>query len=341
MTTAGNTEFKDRLARRIATAVHVRCAQVEIESCHIDVRSTSCTGRLARRSFFAKFLTADPYRVVSALPWREQLSGAATSRSRAVQFEVERKAARIFQDLAGKHVPGLIGSSEREAVILWEKAEGERLDKLAARSRLNPDTTKHFCRALNSAGAWLRRVHDASSESSEKFDLQHLLASIQHHIVTQPWAGQTYARKAVRLLQSASDAIGHEKLQLPLVLNHGDFVLANLLWDGSRMMVVDFENPVITAPFYDLLTMTFSLRRKLLHPLASSNMVQAAEKSFWQGYGGLPAKLLTFIHAAATARVLCQRPVRQLQKRSWFDAVATSVYRNLLQGSMLARCGEI
>lgn len=340
MTTAAKTQLKDQLAKRIAMAVHVRSAQVAIESCHVDVRSTSCTGRLARRPFFAKFLTADPYRVVSALPWREQLSDTATSRSRAVQFEVERNAARIFQDLASDHVPGLIGSSAREAVILWEKAEGERLDQLVSRTRIKAHSTGSVCKALDAAGAWLRRVHDASAEATQEFDLQSSIAAIKQHICTQPWARQTYARKALRLLQAASDTIGHEKLQLPLVLNHGDFVLANLLWSGSRMVVVDFENPVTAAPFYDLLTMTFSLRRKLLHPLVSSNMVQAAEKSFWQGYGDVPANLLAFINAAATARVLCQRPARQFQKRSWFDAMANSVYHNVLESSMLARCSE-
>ena len=128
-----------------------------------------------------------------------------------------------------------------------------------------------------------------------------------------------------------------------MVLNHGDFTLANLLWNGTRLSVLDFENPIVAAPFYDLLTLTFSLRRKLLNPLVSRNVVQAAEKSFWKAYGAVPSQLATFLNAVATARVLCQcspRPAKQRRQRGWLNAAAAAVYHNVLESSMLTRCLE-
>ncbi|MBZ5719909.1 MAG: aminoglycoside phosphotransferase family protein [Acidobacteriia bacterium] len=345
MTTATENRVKVELASRIASAMSLRDAEVKVETCHVDVRSTSCTGLIAGRAFFAKHFTADPYRVVSALPWREELSDSVASRPRADQFQVERNAAQTFRCMAGlAHVPAMLGCSEREAIILWEKAEGVRLDQMLVRSRWMPGTGDSFSNALGVAGAWLRRVHDASREGSREFDLHSLSRAIQQKIKAEPWAEQTYARTAIQRLQEASDAIGDNgKLELPVVLNHGDFTLANLLWNGTRLSVLDFENPIVAAPFYDLLTLTFSLRRKLLNPLVSRNVVQAAEKSFWKAYGAVPSQLATFLNAVATARVLCQcspRPAKQRRQRGWLNAAAAAVYHNVLESSMLTRCLE-
>jgi aminoglycoside phosphotransferase len=345
MATATENRLKLELASRVASAMSLRDAQVRVETCHVDVRSTSCTGHIAGRAFFAKQFTADPYRVVSALPWKEEISGSVISRTRAEQVQVERNAAQTFRHLDGTaHVPAVLGCSEREAIILWERAEGVRLDHMLVRSRWISSKREGFRKALGAAGAWLRRVHDASRENTSEFDLQTLLSAIRQKIATEPWAEEGYASAAIQRLQEASDAIGgNGRVELPLVLNHGDFALANLLWDGTRLAVVDFENPVVAGPFYDLLTITFSLRRKLLNPFVSRDVVHAAEASFWKGYGNLSTELSTFLNAVATAGVLCHcspRASKQRQERGWVDAVTASVYRNVLESSMLTRCME-
>lgn len=41
----------------------------------------------------------------------------------------------------------------------------------------------------------------------------------------------------------------------------------------------------------------------LLNPLTSQTAVQRCERSFWDGYGGIPEELFVFVNALASARL--------------------------------------
>lgn len=69
----------------------------------------------------------------------------------------------------------------------------------------------------------------------------------------------TVRRCCQALQETCSDLVAH---QLPVIPQHGDLFLGNVLRDGGQFYFVDWENfNIIDFPYYDLFTLLFSLLR--------------------------------------------------------------------------------
>src|SRR5207248_7632474 len=117
--------------------------------------------------------------------------------------------------------------------------------------------------------------------------------------------------------QAAVDEIGTPELKLPVALSHGDFMLANLVWNKDRrqMYVVDFENFCPAVFCQDQLSMIYDLRSQLLNPLVPKQLILSLEKEFWAGYGPVDQSVLAFVNGVASARVFYFHLPRALNKR--------------------------
>ena len=109
----------------------------------------------------------------------------------------------------------------------------------------NPATR---ARAVGELGGMLRRVHDLplAPEAGAR-DLRQLLAEV--------WAG---VRAGFAVPAFAGDVVGRvlaeppPPSERPLVTSHNDVNPTNLVWDGERLLLVDWDAAGPNEPFYDL-----------------------------------------------------------------------------------------
>ncbi|MBZ5705172.1 MAG: phosphotransferase [Acidobacteriia bacterium] len=337
----------DALRQNVAAALDVHSRHITIERWELSPgeRSVRSWGRSLGEQFFAKTLLCEPYRVMPriTLPWDDRVP--RLSRSTAEQIEIEWNTTFQLRRLAGtENIPVPMGKSLATKTIVWHGASGEVLDDMVKRQRLF--VPRESARAaLLEAGVWLRRVHDRSSQRSENLDLGHMVQGLRDRIRQAGQSSCLHATTALQVLESTVAEIGKPVLNVPVVLSHGDFMMANLLWNDSqrRLFIVDFENFAAVNMCQDLLSLIFDLRSQMLNPLISKRFLLSLEKSFWAGYGPIAPKIQAFVCGVASARVFYYHLPQALQKRKqkggWARAAA-SVYQAFLEPSMLARCLE-
>jgi aminoglycoside phosphotransferase len=334
------------LRQNIALALNSDASRVSIEQFRFSPnrRSARCWGICAGKRFFAKTLLIDPYPVNPhvSVPWKEP--AATLLRSVQEQIEAEWNATHRLRELTGLNsVPALLGKSEAAKTIVWEQVTGVRVNHSVKSARWVNSKGNGMTKAVRQSGEWLRRLHTASSNHSQTICLDSMLQRMRALIRDEGTAGSEHSRAAVELVENAVAQIGSTHLNLPGVLAHGDFMLANLLWaeDSGQTYVVDFENVAGGDLCQDLLTMVFDLRSQLLNPLIPKRAIAALEESFWQGYGAVDERVLLLLTAVASARVLYFHLPRALARRreqGTVASVAASLYKSLLEPSMIARC---
>jgi hypothetical protein len=331
----------------VAAALDVHSRYIAMERCELSPgeRSIRCWGSSLGKPFFAKTLLDEPYRVMPRIhqPWGDRVP--RISRSTAEQIHIEWNTTFQLRRLAGpENVPIPMGKSLARKTIVWHGAAGEVLDDMVKRQRFF--VPKQSARsALFAAGVWLRRVHDRSAQRSEDLDLSQMVEGLRSRILQEGQSSHLHATTALQVLQSSFAEIGKPVLKVPVVLSHGDFMMANLLWNDveRQLFIVDFENFAAVNMCQDLLSLVFDLRSQLLNPLISKRFIVSLEKSFWAGYGPIAAELQAFVSGVASARVFYYHLPQALQKRKkkgGLARAAASVYQTFLEPSMLARCLE-
>jgi Phosphotransferase enzyme family len=337
----------EALRQNVAAALDVHPRHIGVERWEVSPggRSMRCWGSSLGTPFFAKTLLREPYCIIPRItvPWDDQ--GATVFRSAAEQLDIEWNTSFQLHRIAGPdNVPLPMGKSLSAKTIVWHDTGGEELDDMVKRRRLFVPRESACC-ALFEAGVWLRRVHDRSVQRSENLDLGEIVAGLEHRIGLAGQSRCRHATTALQALQSTIAEIGKPVLSVPVVLSHGDFMMANLLWNHARrrMIVVDFENFANASLCQDLLSLIFDLRSQLLNPLISKRFLASLEKSFWAGYGPVAPEIRAFVSGVASARVFYYHLPQALQKRKkqgGLQRAVAAVYQAFLEPSMLARCLE-
>jgi hypothetical protein len=330
----------------VAVALKVRADEVELDARSIrgGPRSIRCCGTTTKQHFFAKILLADPYPVTVVVPWKEAFRAEPESRTAEDQVEIESGTAQQLRLLlAETSIPLLLGKSREAKTVVWEQVKARSVVDLVKGSRWL-DAKGHTCTAvLLQAGTWLRQVHDKTACGTETLDVRAMADAIRQVMAQQE--GSPFVEHAETVLKSGLQNIQASTLTVPAVLSHGDFTLANLMWDAraGKLWVIDFENPTHAGIWQDLATMVFSLRRQLLNPLVPHDTISAMERAFWTGYGAISRDLLVFIHTLVGSQILFYYPNRlstRRERHGWFAGVGGSLYRSFLLPGMLSRCLE-
>jgi len=325
---------------RLAAALNVTENEVELEQSASDTRSVRCSGRVLRREFFAKVLLADPYPLNVVVPWKEAFSSSPEWRAAKEQIEFEwNRTLELRRTLIPSSIAQPLGRSLETTTLAWEKINGVPVLSLLLRGRVL-DRSGMTAAAMFHAGAWLRTLHQKTAYDSELLDAKEILTFVLRVIQSQK--PSTYVQQARAIVQEAIAKLGASRISSAIALNHGDFTLANLMWDEhtEQISVVDFENAMPNGIWQDLSTMALSLRKQLLNPLVSGNQIREMEKAFWAGYGEVSPDLLSFVYALAISRILVYYPNRVAsrgERHGWIGAVTGSLYRSFLQGSMVSR----
>ncbi len=242
------------------------------------------------------------------------------------------------------YVPEPLGKSLTTSTIVWEEATGVRLNDTLKRTHwvVWKGTTGT---ALFQVGTWLRKLHDASPCGEESVEFTAVIRAVSESLTGRGLGSSPYASMALQPLEAARREIGQKRLLVPRVLSHGDFSLANLVWDkkAGRLFVIDFEDFTPRTLLHDLVSIVSELRVLLLNPLVRKPVILDLEESFWEGYGNISPSTLMFINAAALSRIFyyfLPRLSERRQRRGRLAGATTSVYKAFFETFMISRCLE-
>jgi hypothetical protein len=191
----------------------------------------------------------------------------------------------------------------------------------------------------------LRYLHQRSGTGETVVELGAMLDAFRDRACQDGQLDSIYGRNAIRALESALQQIGSSELKVPMALSHGDFFLANLVWNKQlrRMYVIDYENFAPAVFCQDQLSMVYDLRSQLMNPLIPKELLLSLEREFWAGYGHVEQPVLAFVNAVASARVFYFHLPRAINKRLNKGGVVgtlTSMYKTFLEPSMVLRCSQ-
>ncbi len=343
------SELVADISERIASTLNVGSKCVRLDRWRFSGELPSilhCRGSSAGRRFFAKIFLADPYPVGPRVdaPWEDTLPPSQQFRAVEEQIEAEWNMTNELRLVAGPgYIPAPLAKSKTAKTIVWEEVTGIRLDHLVARSRWTDPKGKASAAALFQAGAWLKRVHDASSHGNVTVEIVDVIEIMRGLVEREGLRSSRYALIALQLLETARMSIGGEgKLQVLVALNHGDFLLPNLMWDKklSRVFVFDFEHSGYRGICHDLVSMIFSLRVRLLNPLVPKLVILSSEKSFWTGYGSIPREMSIFVNAMASAWIFYNylpRLSTLKKRRGWLAGVKASIYKAFFEDFVITQ----
>jgi thiamine kinase-like enzyme len=255
--------------------------------------------------------------VIAALPcWTgaveiNALGGGLTNRN----FRVSDRRGQMFVVRLGRDLPehGVLRSNELAAAraayavgiapqVIYA-AEGVMVSRFVAGSSLAPEQLRDP-RMLARVAALLRRCHreipDYFEGAAVKFDVFQVIRSYLQLLAVREAAGS---------IDRSADAARAERLEHKLgVLNsgfaHNDLLAANLIDDGERLWLIDWEYAGFNTPLFDLAN------------LATNNELSAEhETSLLESYFGAPV-------AIATRRALAALQCASLLRETLWAAVS-------------------
>ena len=244
---------------------------------------------------------------------------------------------RYVRSLTGSsRIPSPLGRSCDAKTIVWEEAEGERLDNLAKRSWLTGRTGESVGRALLHAGKWVRDLHDSSAHGTQVIEMRRAIQNLEMRMLGKEIAEQRYIESAIQILNHLIAVAGTSRFTMPVALAHGDFCPANLMWEknSQSLTVVDFELSEVHPVCYDLFALVSDLRARLLVPLIPKATIRHWEESFWTGYGPVAIETRMLVDALALARIFYHHLPRLLtrrKRRGQVAGLAAFAYRTLAE----------
>lgn len=334
----GTDDIKDRIAR--ALCARSKAVTLERYGYNTSKHAICCSGEWNGKRVFAKVLLADPYPIPPRFrtPWESSTSSTTPVRAVTEQIDTEwDMTMRMLRLSGGRSVPVPLGRSLAARTIVWEEADGSSLDRALKWSRWRKLMADRSAEALFKAGAWLRSVHEASHQGIEVIKARDLIQTAIRLSRQNQRNGGHYETMAAKILEMSLMTMGDKSnFEVPVALTHGDFSLANLLWDpvGKQLAVVDFELSASRPIYYDLFTLITDLRAMLLNPILPKSVIQLWEESFWHGYGAISMEIVNFVKALALARIFYYHFTRLLTRRErkgLIGGISAQLYRTFLE----------
>ncbi len=328
---------EEEARERIACALAVRVTSVTVDRFDTSPSRLTlrCEGSFDGRRYFAKIFLSELYPNPARFnaPWEEENTGFR-SRPICEQIDAEWSLTHKMRTLSrGFAVPAPLGKSCAARTIVWEKARGMRLDRIAKRSLWNGAKAVGI-QAMFRAGEWLRTIHEASAQGMQMVDISRGVQRFEDQMARTAGAERAFLSMAAKILQDQASRIPAGRFPARKAFTHGDFCLSNLIWERQtrRLVVVDFELASTRPACYDLFALVSHLRAQLFNPLISKSAIDAWETAFWKGYRPDPPELQNIIRALAVARAYYHHLPRLLtrkRRRGWLAGASASLYRVL------------
>jgi hypothetical protein len=201
---------------------------------------------------------------------------------------------------------------------------------------------RQLCGMARQAGEWLRLFHNATDEGKMAFDAGAYLAVFEMRLERCKAYGagghgleklKSAAERASRRVHGAS---------MTAAMRQGDYLPQNLLVNGSRIAVVDFENAAERDAVYeDLGTFLAYIALLRASPFYSARLLQRMGVRFSEGYGDISDPALLDLYVAKAAVTIFSEFMRHpgAGTRTWRRRRVEAELRRIaerLEGSMVA-----
>jgi tRNA A-37 threonylcarbamoyl transferase component Bud32 len=177
------------------------------------------------------------------------------------------------------------------------KREGNRLIGPLRRNRM------HYLGQLT--GLWLRELHQATQTNPMRHDSDTFLQEIADRFVRLRSLGikkETVDRIKREITEASRQIEGHP---IPAAARQGDFIPQNILIDGDRLRVVDFENFSRSDSVYeDIATFMAYVQAVRAFPYYSKRALRTFGEAFLRAYGVQGNEVLLRLYLARALVVL-------------------------------------
>jgi aminoglycoside phosphotransferase len=231
---------------------------------------------------------ANRRRVVVKIP--RLRPGKIDRRVPALKLEMAAAEALAFT-LRGQtelSVPDVVAFYPDIPALVWDEVAGETLETLAARTARGVpanETMARLERAFHGAGRWLRALQDGSEVDAGEFSLTEMTEYIDVRLrrISElgPRGLDVYWRARVKRVFSEARLHG-DALRLTSI--HGDFSLSNVMFDGTRVVAIDFSRFGIGSRYYDITRLYHQVGLLLHKPWFLPSTVRRLRRALLNGF---------------------------------------------------------
>jgi tRNA A-37 threonylcarbamoyl transferase component Bud32 len=236
-------------------------------------------------------------------------------------FDAAYRNARRFS-AESYHRPALIGISGRRRALVWNWMPGQPLTDLIQKIQVPLSS-------VGSAGAALAELHAQRSDDIPQRSRQTEAASL---VPVGEWLAHIHPKIAVqtrRLAQQLTNRI--EQLPPQSRPLHGDFYANQVLVDGSRVAIIDFDEAFAGDPAHDVGTFLAHLESNALRQHLAADRVLPVSEAFLNGYRDAARHRITndrvALYTAAGLFRLAAHPFRARESH-WPERTAALLARS-------------
>ena len=210
---------------------------------------------------------------------------------RVARLKLEIAAARALAfTLKGEtelSVPDVVAFYPEIPALVWGEVGGETLEAMAARVARGIPSADGLARlehAFHGAGRWLRVLQDGTAVEGRAFSLDEMADYVDVRLrrISEigPRGMDIYWRARVKRVftQARLDAA------LGLTAVHGDFSMSNIMFDGTRVVAIDFSRFGIGSRYYDVTRLYHQLGLLLHKPWYLPSTIARLRQALLNGY---------------------------------------------------------
>lgn len=184
--------------------------------------------------------------------------GKADARVPKMKLEIAAAHALAFtlKGEAGLSVPDVVAFYPEIPALVWGEIGGDTLEALVAREGRGvpgPARLARLEQIFRETGRWLRVLREGSDVEERQFSLEDMIAYVDVRLARISELGPRGldAEWRARVRRVFSDArLTPDDRRLTAV--HGDFSLSNVMYDGSRVVAIDFSRFGVGSIYYDI-----------------------------------------------------------------------------------------
>ena len=216
--------------------------------------------------------------------------GKADRRVPRLKLEIAaaQALAHTLKDETELSVPDVVAFYPEIPALVWGEVGGETLEAMAARNARGVPGKAELARleqALHGAGRWLRVLQDGSAVEEGTLSLEEMTEYVDVRLKRISELGprglDIYWRARVKRVftqaRLPADALG-------LSAVHGDFSLSNIMFDGTRVIALDFSRFGIGSRYYDVTRLYHQLGLLLHKPWYRPSTIARLRQAFLNGF---------------------------------------------------------
>jgi hypothetical protein len=256
--------------------------QVVTRVLSVATRPFSYVARVERES------EAATRRVIVKVP--RLMPGKADRRVPKLKLEIAAAEALAFT-LKGEtalSVPDVVAFYPEIPALVWGEVGGETLEAMATRMARGLPSASEIARleqAFHGAGRWLRVLQDGTAVEGREFSLAEMAEYVDVRLRRisdlGPRGLDVYWRTRVKRVFTEA-RLPASALRLTSV--HGDFSMSNIMFDGARVVAIDFSRFGIGSSYYDVTRLYHQLGLLRHKPWFLPSTVARLRRALLNGY---------------------------------------------------------